>query len=368
MIFTIQNRLVISVSGQAHEYGTPSSGMIGSDVSVITPVVNIGRVSGKVAISVLAVDVLSFAVTVTVNFSITDAAKRKWQIKTYKRILDAYDKVLAEYNSKLADYESQLEGYNVSQGIVIQGRNPAINQEIINTELKKHCITMITKQFDTIKDDDIVFDDMKSRQEQIDVETTVVTETKTVTVTTPEPNTTVTVTENTIAESTTTSSHPIDIPAIDIEDARAEGSIIQFLEQAFEWTQISYLLYPYFWGKLPEKWFDAQSFYDEEDPQYAKFLQAGSARVLVAVHPAYVIAVLHYLCTQKPWNGGAAPGIHNPLYIPIHEELRNQQDDLNGAEPYGDPWDVVVPTSLVYLQQSADLPTYAGIPPKPKSK
>jgi hypothetical protein len=318
----------------------------------------IGALREKLAIAVLSYGMYSYAFNVVVAVNITSEKKREWQLKTYKRIMDAYEKLVTEYNAALSEYQNRLESYEASKGIIIQGRNPAINQDIIKTELKKHCITMIAKQFDAVKEDDITFDSMKSRKEQVEEESTVTTEVKQVTQTTPEPGKTVTVTETTVSETTTLTPVNIDIPAIDIPDARAEGSIIQFLEQAFEWPQISYLLYPYFWGRMPERWFDAQKFYDEEDPLYAKFLQAGSARVLVAVHPAYEIAVMHYLCTKKPWNGGPAPGIHDPLYIPIYEELRNQQDDLNGAKTYGDPWDVVVPTSLVYLQADSALPSY----------
>ncbi|HAW53098.1 MAG TPA: hypothetical protein DCX54_12330 [Flavobacteriales bacterium] len=353
------NRFFISVGDYGGDLNQPGSETPNtSAVLVNVGYQNIGNISNKVAITILAHDVLSFALTVSIKMQPSADTLRKWKIKTYQRIMDAYEKRLAEYNSALAEYQDKLDGYNASKGIVIQGRNPRINQEIIKTELKKHCITMLTKQFDIEKADDIQFDAMKSRTEQISEETTVSTEIKKVTQTTPEPGTTVTVTETTITESSTTSPVSIEIPAIDIAEAKEEGSIIQFIEQAFEWPQISYLLYPYFWGKMPENWFEAQKYYDETDPLYAKFLQAGSARVIIAVRPAYQVAVMHYLCTKKPWNGGSAPGINHPLYIPIHEELRNQQDDLNGAEPYGEPWDVVVPTSLVYLQKSADLPTY----------
>jgi hypothetical protein len=41
---------------------------------------------------------------------------------------------------------------------------------------------------------------------------------------------------------------------------------------------------------------------------------------------------------------------------------RNQQDDLNGAKPYGEPWEVVVPTSLVYLQNNSDLKNNSDLP------
>jgi hypothetical protein len=38
-------------------------------------------------------------------------------------------------------------------------------------------------------------------------------------------------------------------PEIDITEARSEGKYIQFLEQPFEWDEITYLFYSYFWGE-----------------------------------------------------------------------------------------------------------------------
>jgi len=299
---------------------------------------SLNNIVGTLNLTLHAYRVVDFAISVSITCNLTAEAKRKWQIKTYTKIMDAYETLLKEYKSKLTEYEDKLEGYEVSKGVIIKGRNPRINQEIIKTELKKHCITMIAKQFDTDATDDVTFSSMGSRPENI------------------------------VEEGVTV---PIKVPAIDIYYAKLEGRIIQFLEQAFEWPQISYLLYPYFWGKLPQKWYDAQKYFidpDDNDPHFEKFLQAGSARVLVAIRPAYEIAVMHYLCSGEPWNGGPVPGIYHPLYIPIHEELRNQQDDLNGAEPFGDSWDVVVPTSVVYLQESSELPQYDCNPPQPNKE
>jgi len=92
---------------------------------------------------------------------------------------------------------------------------------------------------------------------------------------------------------------------------------------------------------------------DYADSAMTSFLRAGSARVLVAVTPGYYDAVMYFLSTREPWGGGPSPVIGDPLFIPIHEEIRKQQDDLAGAVPDGDPWTFSVPTSLVYLQDSS---------------
>jgi hypothetical protein len=316
------------------------------------------RLAGALGVSILAYRVVAFEVSVALDLQLTDAARRTWQIGAYDAIMAAYERALSQYKAELTEYRDRLAGYAVSQGILIRGRNPRINQEIIRTELKKSCLAMIALQFDSERLDDIVFDAMKTRTESMDEAAVTRTEVKTVTTTQPDPDTTVTVTTTTMGEQVTTSQVPVNVPAVDVSDAVDEGRVIQFLEQAFEWQQISYVLYPYFWGRLPQKWYDAQRYYDEEDPLFARFLQSGAVRVLVASRPGFEAAVLHYLRTRQPWNGGPAPNIDDPLYLAMHEELRGQQDDLNGAVPYGDPWDVVVPTSLVYLQADATLPTY----------
>jgi hypothetical protein len=38
--------------------------------------------------------------------------------------------------------------------------------------------------------------------------------------------------------------------------------------------------------------------------------------------------------------------------------MREQTDDLANATPEGDPWQVILPTTLVYLQKDATLPTF----------
>ncbi|MBK6904807.1 MAG: hypothetical protein IPH04_18875 [Saprospirales bacterium] len=149
-------------------------------------------------------------------------------------------------------------------------------------------------------------------------------------------------------------------PVIDIAKARDKGKAVLFLEQAFEWDKISYLLYPYFHGDQ-SRWMDTYDHFDNDDQndsQFVAFLRAGYVRVLVAVRPAYETAVQHFRDTREIWNGGNAPVIGDPLYISIHEEIRNQTDEYYGAKPEGEPWEYVLPTSLIYLQEDGNLPKF----------
>jgi hypothetical protein len=46
------------------------------------------------------------------------------------------------------------------------------------------------------------------------------------------------------------------------------------------------------------------------------------------------------------------------MFISLADELRGLTDDLVNATPEGDPWQVILPTTLVYLQKDSALPTY----------
>lgn len=56
-------------------------------------------------------------------------------------------------------------------------------------------------------------------------------------------------------------------PEFDVDEALVEGQIIQFFEQAFEWNNVTYRFYPYFWGRK-ENW-RTTALLDDTDPQFA---------------------------------------------------------------------------------------------------
>jgi hypothetical protein len=113
----------------------------------------------------------------------------------------------------------------------------------------------------------------------------------------------------------------------------------------------------YFWARR-EQWLHKSTIYDT-DPLFTKFRQGGSARVVLPVHPAYNDAVMYFLENHGAiWNGGEPPRLQDPLFISLTEELRSQTDDLANATPEGEPWEVILPTTLVYLQQGPELPTF----------
>lgn len=269
--------------------------IVGTD-AISSSGTSLANEDGVVPVSVITARIAAYIVNVEIFCQRTQRAFENWQIQTFEKIVNAY-------NAALAIYEDKLKAAEVARGVVIEGRNPGINEEIMRNELKKQSITLFTgddySQFNAV------------------------------------------------------SGAP---PVVDLEEAVEEGRFIQFFEQAFEWEQLTYLFYPYFWSRT-STWNKRMAFNDK-DPRFNQFLQAGAARVVVPVHPAYNDAVLHYVETGAIWNGGTPPHLDDPLFISIVEELKDATDDLHGAVPEGEPWPVKVPTSLVYLQQDAELPDF----------
>ncbi|HEX6456721.1 MAG TPA: hypothetical protein VF009_09420 [Solirubrobacterales bacterium] len=268
-----------------------------------------GSVDGGIAASVATYDINAFTLTIKALCQRQPEAYAAWQLQTYDKIQAAYQAQKTAYDQKVA----QAKGADAGS---IQGHNPALNRSIIQNELKKLCITMMTGQH---------FGQFHAVTDPTDP--------------------------------------PAHIPEVDVLEALREGPIVQFFEQAFEWEQMTYLFYPYFWGRK-SKWADTTSKVEDPDPSFEQFLTAGSCRVVVPVPPAYAEAVAYMLqspaadLAQKVWLGGEPPTIESPLYESLAEEIRNQTDDLEGAKPEGEPWEFTLPTTLVWLQPDATLPVF----------
>lgn len=323
---------------------------------------------GDITLDINFQDLKKYFITVYLGLKIDDNYLLDWKSGVYNKIRSIELQTLEQknqeiqtaYRTALANYQDKLKELQaLVVNDLIQGRSEAANRLVIKEELKKHCLTMIAREFDTIKGDDILseLDAMKDREVDITYEKFYMGK---------EPGgielgMSMNDNQKMIAAF-------VDIPAkanypkIDIEAAQQKGKFIQFLEQSFEWENIAYIFYPYFWA-AEKKWIKLMNRLDYTDDNMTAFLKAGSVRVLVAVTPAYNDAVMHFLETREPWEGGQLPVIGDPLFIPIHEEIRKQQDDLNGAVAEGDPWEFELPTSLVYLQGSTtSIPTELASP------
>jgi len=155
----------------------------------------------------------------------------KWQAKTYEAVMNAYERALA-------DYDEQVAAAQIQTGVDIQGRNPEYNRRIEKDELRKGVLRLLTNDFAKTRVGGAwrfneLFDAMRSNG-------------------------------------------PSGFPDFDVPEAIVEGRIIQFFEQAFEWTNMTYRFYPYYWGRK-DRW--AQTFpLTDPDPLFVDFC----ARALLA--------------------------------------------------------------------------------------
>jgi hypothetical protein len=305
----------------------------------------------QVSLSLGFWDNSQFDLSLRAELELAPAVLSDWQHKVYAKVKTIEQKRVDAVNADLQQsYQAELSTYRnriaelraVAINDLLQGQSEAHNRQLILRELKRQCLAMITKEFDADETDDTLTElettdtrNVASEHRRLKVKEL--------------PNSSSPISATAEFEQVT---KDVGFPVPDLPPARFKGRYIQFLEQAFEWQQLAYVCYPYFWA-TPPRWIELMNRSDDADPFLTAFLQAGSVKVLLAVTPAYDDAVLHYLATGEPWEGGPAPVIGDPLYIPIHEELRKQQDDLAGAVPDGKPWKFTLPTSLVYLQNSS---------------
>lgn len=272
----------------------------------------------------------TYNVNIVASCKITQKGIQSWQLKTYQAIMNAYENALAKYNESVS-LSQILNGPN------ILGKNPDINRRIEQDELKRAALKIITNDYHItqvagVDDAGIAI-----------------------------PNSYHTYTD----EKFDAMNDGPDGPYIDIPEAIKEGPVMQFFEQAFEWDNMTYRFYPYFYGR-EKNWGEAINTIDG-DPLFSEFLKAGAARVLVPVRPAYQEAVLLYLATNIIWNGGSVPAVDSDLYVSFAQELKEQTDadyenlpvcNANSSNypcKEGEAWVIKVPTSLVYLQDDGDL-------------
>ncbi|MEO1246115.1 MAG: hypothetical protein AAFX56_10580 [Pseudomonadota bacterium] len=250
---------------------------------------------GELPVAYSALRFAPASVNIEVLCQRTARALEEWQIATHGALLTGY-------LNKLADYNEDQSAQEIQEGISIGGRNPAQNRALERTELKKHALSLLTGQhFD-------LFDAMELDAGGLGY---------------PQPN---------------------------LVRSKYIGRAVRFLEQAFEWPQMMFLLRDYFYGRK-SRWLDLIHIQDN-DPQHTAFLKAGGARVTVPVRPGFEPAVLHFLETRRIWGGEDPPTIGSPPYLDIVDEIRAQQDEQEPPVDIGPSWTLRLPTPMVLLKNN----------------
>ena len=255
----------------------------------------------KIPVTILATNVEAYSIGVEIKCRRTDEAMDNWRNATYSAIMQAYLK-------QKADCEEKIAVQSMQQGVNITGRNPEANRKLEKAELKKACISRITEQY---------FDKFNSIEEDT-----------------------------------------YGFPQLNFSEAELEGKYIRFFEHAFEWENMVYVLYPYFWGRKSE--WERRIKYEDADPKFIDFISAGAARVVVPLRLGFEVVMDHFMITGETWEGGDPGDIVSSLYVPIIEEMRAQLGAPGKEEPVpvDEPWNVTVPTSLVRLRPDGSLPRW----------
>jgi len=221
----------------------------------------------------------------------------RWQQQTYEQISAAYWGLKRQRADEQA---AQATG----AGVEIKGDPPARNKEVVVEELKRGVIEMLTG------------DNFQGRDVMQPVA-------------------------------------PGEAPRVNLDSAITAAEEIQFIEQAFEWENLTYVLYPYFWAKY-ERWPQLADV-TTSDANFARFLRSGSARVVVPARPKFENQVCAYVDFGVLWGGGPVPTVNDPDYLSIAAEIMAQQSPPDDGEKRKS-WEVRLPTTLVWLDNDNTLP------------
>lgn len=261
--------------------------------------------TGNVPLTVYAQNVREFHAHVQLSCKRLLDTLVTWQLKTYEAIV-------ASYMSLKQRHDEEKSARSVEQGVLIEGDSPERNAEVIREELKRAVIYLVSSG---------TYPPVNTLMAQVDDNTG---------------------------------------PVLDLNLAAKSAPAVLFLEQAFEWENLSYVLYPYFWS-AKENW-KVLADIKNTDANFARFLRSGSARVVVPARPGFEDQVCMYVDLGVLWSGGPVPVVGDPEYLSIAEEITAQKQAPRTGEA-GEWWDVKLPTTLVALDSEGTLPK---VNPKPE--
>lgn len=301
-----------------------------------------GGARGTIAFSLISYWAKRMTVNVQIDCERTEEKFAEWQIQTYERIVARWQKLQQDYQDKIAALQFQKQTVGP-----LGAADPEANRFTERIELKRVCIAVMDNDNATVRGiaPNIAIQDWPAN---------------------PNP-------PNTKALNPAVDPFQPVLPEPILETAQQLGSRVRWFEQAFEWENMAYILYPYYWGRR-QTWLQRLNLRND-DPIFLKFLQAGYARVVVPVRLGFEWAVLFYLNTGLPWLGGELPPVgdqsQNSLYLDIAEEIKANTGGGEAGEKevaVGEPWNYKLPTTLIKLRQDDALPSWTRVGPNPKAE
>ncbi|WP_281870286.1 hypothetical protein [Vibrio nigripulchritudo] len=243
----------------------------------------------------------SFTCHVEVHCRLRRRIYREWQLRAFNDIMDAYREQKAQYDEEKERHEAQLGSANT---------NPRFKNEIIQKELRQLAMYMIQEPFN------------------------------------------IKVAKNHYIE------REGKLPKLRLSDKLDKHSeMVRFFEQAFDWDDMAYHLYPYYYAKKRD-WTAKLSAQVTKNRKFNAFITSGMARVVVPLRPGFEDAVTYYLQTGQVWFGqGLVMDSENDLYLSIAQEV-SQAEETTITET----WDTKVPTNLTIVQDQAAAMVGNGLP------
>jgi hypothetical protein len=256
--------------------------------------------TGTIPVSVATHDIGGFALNINATFKRLPAKYEEWQMQTFRSIIAAYEDALAIFEEQARRIADQQQ-----QKLLL---HPRYYREIEEKVLKKNCIAYLYENLGFTTLDGFV-EDKKGF-----------------------------------------SLHKVKRSP----DLDKYAAVVKFLEEAFEWENMTYIFYPFYWAHT-NSW---QHLYHNpcEDQLFKHFLESGFARVIVSVRPGFEDAVTWYMQTGQIWQGKDAPVLEEEEYLSIIEDLQNQEPKVI------DQWEVRLPSTLTVLQNSGVGLVAEGLP------
>jgi hypothetical protein len=260
----------------------------------------------KIPVIMLGRGLLGFSASVNVHCNRTGDKLNEWKLKVFDQVMAAWRASHEEWESRQARADAIARSDALSAPIT-GSDNPDQNRAVERRELRRNVIAMLlgTPQDEGPFAGDAIAEEANGR------------------------------------------------PVVDLDVASRERDGIQFFEQAFEWSNMTYIHYPYYWAQGDE-WVESIT-RTAADPLWAAFLSAGASRVSVPVRPGFENTVSLYLGTGVYWPGGQVPTVGDPAYLGLAEEVAESLGAglIDPERTDLDP--VVLPTPLIWLQPDGDL-------------
>ncbi|MDX9865528.1 MAG: hypothetical protein RBT34_12060, partial [Anaerolineaceae bacterium] len=263
----------------------------------------------QISVGIGALRVGYYVATITIQCERTNRALEDWKRKIYISLIKGYQKQMSEYQQAFTEAQAEVPDVVIAE---IISHSPAENRKLMDAEIKRAVISRLQNAYYT---------------------------------------------PNCIEKDNQ------GLPRPDLWETYVWEPTIRFIEQAFEWDKMTTIFYPYFWARRSEwasKEWQGKLLFSDVDPLFADFVKSGAARVQLPARRAFEPAIEHFCRTGYAWAGGPLPQIGNDMYLPFYEEQKAQMGSPDNEVPFGDPWEVRVPTSLIKVRKDDRVPVFGN--------